>query len=1717
MRSSFLSYADLIRTGLGSSATVLGLKVNLTDMIHIKEVIRAPSRDIEYDFGLLADVERRYRRPEFVVKELAIRRGSFFFHAMPMTMANWMSPEDRAKTLPRADHELKGSFAFEDVEVAFNVTSAINSSQRASSSRRAANFKVQDFRSRVQSPRSKAKGYHARSLDLAGTPSRSKRKPFFKEKRQRRYKRTKLTAEQRIPYYMGGPSYAPQTIEFQSARVPTAYAKAIEEHKVAKTEHAERRLARDLLQQQIAASKAKLARQRDYKSIPKRDRATNVRTARDKRSTDPYEEQSGGLVPTVVGLGGALLFKKIFQLVGKAEKTFDGLSAVMNAIKSKIEDLRRQVGDFLCLTPLIMSFFWLLKKTDLIPNGFVTLILASLAGICGKYVWGAISNFFREGNGTLDFQSGVFDSAPKLLSTLFVFSSLKGKVNQSSVGEFTRRLANIGRLSDGWETFIDWVTKATQCLINTTRKLFGKDAIDFVNAVDKPFNTWVRDVDDMCKKYATDADPTGDDLDAMVRMINLGFGFKESFRNTRMQKPVEESLSRVMSLLVPFQGALQARNNFRVEPVPLLLYSQPGAGKTLLSLSLCAAVLKLSGLCGPNTTADDVIKNIWQKGNSEYWNSYAGQHCFVADDAFQQRDPQGSDNDYLNFIRMVGSWSMPLNFADLTSKGRIFFNSKFMYLTTNLGSLSSEAEKVIIDPDAVLRRIKYGKQLVVNPEYRKVGSHALDYSKYQKECADLRNREVDPIDAFPWYIWSVQDWDFKAGRATGGSQPLKALVLEVARELKERLDSHQDAKVSLKTFIEGLDQQAVAPVTNPGEGLAFQAGVVCGVRSVSKKITSSGIAEAAKSIPKKTVQTALFSYKQVMKLWDEHKAEVKLHCNLWKPFLKVVGCFIAVNIAITGFLAISVFIRDLVLKFFGTVTGRKKNERLFESNRPDTKPAGKKNRRVLQSGGADDGAAIYNSTYKMYTHLKNNKSFTFGQVIFLVSDLAVMPDHFNDSIQRAIIEGVMDESTVLHFKHCGQERFNFSMSVGKFVSLKKSSDSARDVSFVQFRDVRSHLKVWNRFIQESDVTWLSGNKAFLELGKITTDGKGEYSMHRHTMNVGVVKGGKNLPVQMRVLERYLEYDANTVSGDCGAPLCLLDSRSYSGRHVIGMHVCGETTGLRAFSNVVTQEMIKKAMAALSTIEDRYVEDMTERGIAVQTGGEIPFPTPGSFLPIGTVEAAINISPKTSYYPVKELYGIFGEYDYAPAPLSMVYRDGERKYPMFNAVLPYSSPVLIYENRDHDQIAHVAFKPLTLATLDSPRAIYTYEQAILGIPQEKFRSIPRNTSPGYPYVLSLRNGKKEFFGSDTDYTLDTPLGRELRERVELVLEQASRGIRLSHTFMDFLKDELRPDEKVVAVATRLISAAPTDYVIAFRMMFGAFSSAVMKHHTVTGMAPGICTFTDWGLLAQKLSDKGLKIFDGDFKQFDSSEQGCVHRLFLEYINRWYDDGPTNSRIREVLWEELVHSRHIGGSGTDQRHLYQWNKSLPSGHPFTTIVNSMYSLFMLVSAYFNTTGDKTGFWDYVSAVVYGDDNVVNVDDSVAETFNQVTVSRSLWEQYQLRYTSGHKGAELEPYTSLDRITFLKRSIRLERGHFLCPLELDSFLYTCYWCKNRKLEKDIILDVLDNSLCELSMHPQSTWDAYARSIYDLMLRRGRVPTSLCDREAYQAIVRLRSDNWY
>jgi hypothetical protein len=779
--------------------------------------------------------------------------------------------------------------------------------------------------------------------------------------------------------------------------------------------------------------------------------------------------------------------------------------------------------------------------------------------------------------------------------------------------------------------------------------------------------------------------------------------------------------------------------------------------------------------------------------------------------------------------------------------------------------------------------------------------------------------------------------------------------------------------------------------------------------------------------------------------------------------------------------------------------------------------------------------AVYRNTYKILFESEGGFK-SIGQILFVEGDLAVMPSHFLRDIRS------MEWQAKLRFVCLASDTFSVDLSVEAILGLQHFIVPDTDVVFLRFerRMMKAHRSIVSMFLTETAMQLCLRNKTNhvrLDVARHTPEGK----VNRMTF-VSNLCEYQSTPIVTADGDKYsytVSYNAPTAAGDCGAPLTLCEPRHWGGACIIGFHIAGKA-GLftrKGYSSILTKEIVMAARSDLSTWSDGFALDLAERGVVLSDVSyaervelEAAGLVGGSHILVGKVDKPICLGGDTKIRksPLHETRP-FGPAPNAPAHLKPVYKDGEKKYPMVEAMRAYQTPVEIDRWKgkvDMGAVVELAMAPHWEATLGYDRSILTFEEAVDPPPGMKLKPLNRSTSPGYPYRLGGGSGKKDFFGADGPFTFDSERAKALRADVSRMVESYREGVRPAVVFTDFPKDELRPHAKVDAVATRAISGAPLDYTVVFRMYFGAFMAASFSTCVDNGMAPGINPYTDWHLLADKLLAKG-KTFAGDFSRFDASEQPDILVHILDYINRWYRknspytpvERDEHESIRQMLFLEVYHSMHLTGLHGKLEYLVRWNKSLPSGHPLTTFINSMYALVCLTACYVYRTGDYKDMWEHVFLQTFGDDNINSVAPHLTDVFNQVTVADAMWDLFCLKYTSDKKGEELKPFEPLEELTFLKRRFVFDReasGGWAAPLEPDSFMYTPYWFKNPRDPAGDLGKNVELMLGELSLHSATMWDDAHPKLEAACEAEGiRVPFQT--RAAARAWMLTRSDVWH
>jgi hypothetical protein len=361
-------------------------------------------------------------------------------------------------------------------------------------------------------------------------------------------------------------------------------------------------------------------------------------------------------------------------------------------------------------------------------------------------------------------------------------------------------------------------------------------------------------------------------------------------------------------------------------------------------------------------------------------------------------------------------------------------------------------------------------------------------------------------------------------------------------------------------------------------------------------------------------------------------------------------------------------------------------------------------------------------------------------------------------------------------------------------------------------------------------------------------------------------------------------------------------------------------------------------------------------------------------------------------------------------------------------------------------------------------------------------VKRSSSAGYPWVATKTGmGKTKWLGCD-DYFLspDVELVMRLRENM------AREGKRYPTFWIDTLKDERRPLEKIEAVKTRVFSAGPMDYTLSFRKYFLGFAAHCMRNRIGNEISVGTNVYSfDWTKTVKKCTSKGKKVIAGDFSNFDGTLLLPILYRILDIVNEFYNDGEENALVRHVMWKEIINSIHLCGDN-----VYMWTHSQPSGCPITAILNSIFNsvsmryCWMVVFKNDPIMQSMRMFNKHVAMVSYGDDNVINISDEICERFNQLTIAQA-YATIGMIYTDEAKSGEMVKYRDIESVAYLKRKFvwNPEEMMWVAPLAMETVLEMTNWIRG-DLDQELSTSVnLETSAFELSLHGKETFDFWIK----------------------------------
>lgn len=703
-------------------------------------------------------------------------------------------------------------------------------------------------------------------------------------------------------------------------------------------------------------------------------------------------------------------------------------------------------------------------------------------------------------------------------------------------------------------------------------------------------------------------------------------------------------------------------------------------------------------------------------------------------------------------------------------------------------------------------------------------------------------------------------------------------------------------------------------------------------------------------------------------------------------------------------------------------------------------------------------------------------------VVNIVGSFAIVVNHYWEAVP---------EKFTYAPPRCKVGKYHFTKQQVFVKNVRRMPDRPSDVTLLQWpRVVPKCPNILKNFVTKKELSDLKLKKFVLVSPGLRQigDDQHQFQFHFKRGTVTAINDGMRCGGGLTTWALDIEsLDCPSAPGDCGG-LYIADENTIRGR-ILAMHYAGGVETAGAIGHILVFE----------DFEFILKEEEIERQSPVGEEEAFELPLQG-VMPMYMVGRAPS-QPTVSAYEPTPIKGEVDDTEMEPVKLGRILEEGG---PGLKGLQKVTGPVksldpVLYE-RSVQSFSGVAFSGTS--HLEIEKRVLTFDEAVRGVEGTDFvRGINRARSPGYPWMMERggTTGKRKWFGS-TEWELGES-AKPVREAVEKKIQQCKEGIWEPVIFVDTLKDECRPKGK----KTRVFSAGPMHFTIAFRMFFLGFVSYLMRNRIHNEIGVGIqAQSMDWHHLALRLQRKGPAIVAGDFSDYDGNLHPEFLWAFCDMANRWYSDG--NDLIRKTLFCDIVHSWHLAGN-----YVYGWTHSQPSGNPVTSIVNSVANSIMCRYVFYLLEAQQEEHYNFNTAVQmisYGDDNVLNIRQDVLPWYNQLTMSKA-FETIGMTYTDANKEEVQRENITIHEASFLKRGFRFHNDIWLGPLERKSINNRLEWQK-RGMDRDTLIENGRAAIAEWALHDSKDFQHWKKRIQDVFLDKLNVNVEAYSQEFYIAQVR-------
>lgn len=674
------------------------------------------------------------------------------------------------------------------------------------------------------------------------------------------------------------------------------------------------------------------------------------------------------------------------------------------------------------------------------------------------------------------------------------------------------------------------------------------------------------------------------------------------------------------------------------------------------------------------------------------------------------------------------------------------------------------------------------------------------------------------------------------------------------------------------------------------------------------------------------------------------------------------------------------------------------------------------------------------------------KAFSIGGTVFL------MPHHAYARDALITLEGRC-ATVQTRFKYNSKNYFKIGNDTGVIVLG---------------REVPARTNIIKHIIQDRDIPFLQRISG--EFHEIID--KKIYIQHVEAnikANLRVEDDMSDVTSAYEIYAQTLEHNGSTTHGSCGSPLMLCNSKIP--RKIIGIHIAGVPNENQGYVDIITQEMLNEVWKKI----DPYAK-VGEVPTAVKQSDDRPILFPmGEFEVRQTVDKHLSVfQPVTHEIERSSVFDLIFEHKTDVTVLSKFDPRGDGSSPLLKSVEKYGKKVIPYSSSAFNYArTHVIDDLLTAAAAPpSFDPMLSIDDAVFGTAWEHYDAMNIQSSPGYPliHIKPINSiGKQGLITRAPDIIHHTIL-----EETEDALNHWLNWEPHAFVYTAQLKSECRPLARIETSTTRGFVMQPLVLGILSRMLCGHAIAGLKSNPIRSTMAIGINPEGyQWTQLYNYLTENGLYVIAGDYKEFDGRVRKELSGVFFDFVwkytklhfrNQKYVDYTINGHAYRIKFKKY-------------KQLLKMLRDAVLNSPFivsNTIINSLVGIYSgsEFTSWMGSTANKMNWYchlyeqcvkhncveylqhpsETLKQTYFSDDHIINPRPELRHIINFNTMKQFM-SYHGMQYTATDKTEDARDLEHIKDVKYLKRSFVTDDGfRYKAPLETSVLEEMINWVTTR-----------------------------------------------------------------